>query len=95
MAFLTELLKFFNVHDTLGALVIFVFVFIVIGPYILFYRLDQIVREQREMYASNVELVKRVLTLAEEHQQLVIMNVQEMTRVREKVEDCPRGGVPK
>ncbi len=68
---------------------------LVAGPYVMLWRLDRVIREQREMYKNNVELVKQTLTLAQEHQQLVIMATTAITQVKEKVEDCPRGGVPK
>lgn len=54
------------------------------------YRDDMV--EQREMYKSNAELVKRYINLCDDQKELVAMNVQAMTRLVNSIEDnkfCP------
>lgn len=95
MDLLVALVRFFDGHQTFSGVLLVLLAILVAGPYVMLWRLDRVIREQREMYKNNVELVKQTLTLAQEHQQLVIMATTAITQVKEKVEDCPRGGVPK
>ena len=49
-------------------------------------------QEQREMYKNNVELVKRVLAIADNQQDVIILNTQMMQRLVDRIESnqfCP------
>lgn len=49
-------------------------------------------QEQRRMYESNVELVKRVLTIADEQQEVIIMNTRIQQSLVDRIESnqfCP------
>lgn len=95
MELLVALVKFFDSHQTTSGVALVLFAVMIAGPYVLMYRLERIIRDQKRMYENNVELARQALKLAEDNQSLVIMNVTAMTQVKEKVEDCPRGGIPR
>lgn len=49
-------------------------------------------QEQRKMYENNVELVKRVLTIADEQQEIIIMNTRIQQSLVDRIESnqfCP------
>ena len=48
------------------------------------YREDML--EQRKMYESNVELVKRALSMADDLKDIVILNTQAMTRLVDRID---------
>jgi len=48
------------------------------------YRDDML--EQRKMYESNVELVKRTLSMADDLKDIIVMNTQAMTKLVERID---------
>ncbi len=87
--------------------------FSILGPWILCFLLSRSSEKRQEalnqeqekryqavqkMYENNVELVKTCNRLAEEHQELVIMNTQALTKLIEKIDQnqsCPYQRVEK